>query len=385
MDLFPAIVIGGPPHAGKSVLVYALTEALRRRGVEHYTLRAHPDYEGDWAARIPQDRVRRIRVKGPFTPALTGRLCQDIASRMLPVLVDAGGKPTPDQEQRIFGQCTHMIVLSRDEASRQEWLDRAARLGLILLADVRSQLEGVGTLSESAPVIRGVLTSLERGSTVTGPVLDALVDALSRLCAYPDDRLRALHLAHAPADPLELNALGKMLGLGAGQITWKPADLPRVLNYLPRDTAHAIYDRGPNWLYAALALHAGKAALHQFDARLGWVAPPELCFGTPAPDAPLQAAVLQRGDHVRLEFSLREQHMDISEAPGACVPVIPPGVGVVLSGKLPLWLWTALARTYRGAPWIAIYNPGLEAQRDCALVVASAGAPPVGVLIDSAP
>ena len=43
MELFPAVMIGGPPHSGKSVLAYSLTQALRARGVAHYVLRAYPD------------------------------------------------------------------------------------------------------------------------------------------------------------------------------------------------------------------------------------------------------------------------------------------------------------------------------------------------------
>ncbi len=53
MELFPAILVGGPPHSGKSVLTYSLTQALRRRGVDHYVLRAAPDGEGDWANSPP--------------------------------------------------------------------------------------------------------------------------------------------------------------------------------------------------------------------------------------------------------------------------------------------------------------------------------------------
>ncbi|HDN79334.1 MAG TPA: hypothetical protein ENG33_02555, partial [Chloroflexi bacterium] len=40
----------------------------------------------------------------------------------------------------------------------------------------------------------------------------------------------------------------------------------------------------------------------------------------------------------------------------------------VLSGKLPLWLWTALALAYKDALWLAVYQPQWE---DKALVIAS--------------
>src|SRR5438552_6610469 len=45
----PAILIGGPPHTGKSVLTYSLSQALRKRSIEHYVIRASPDGEGDWS------------------------------------------------------------------------------------------------------------------------------------------------------------------------------------------------------------------------------------------------------------------------------------------------------------------------------------------------
>ncbi len=41
------------------------------------------------------------------------------------------------------------------------------------------------------------------------------------------------------------------------------------------------------------------------------------------------------------------------------LPSLPPGKGVVLSGKLPLWLWTALVQTYRHAPWIGVFQSPL--------------------------
>src|SRR5512136_651193 len=69
MDLLPAVLVGGPPHSGKSVLAYALSRALRERGVAHYLLRACPDGEGDWSQEAEQSLVRQIRIKGSYTPA----------------------------------------------------------------------------------------------------------------------------------------------------------------------------------------------------------------------------------------------------------------------------------------------------------------------------
>ena len=40
VNFLPAVVIGGPPHAGKSVLFYSLTKALRERVFLHFSQKA---------------------------------------------------------------------------------------------------------------------------------------------------------------------------------------------------------------------------------------------------------------------------------------------------------------------------------------------------------
>jgi hypothetical protein len=90
---------------------------------------------------------------------------------------------------------------------------------------------------------------------------------------------------------------------------------PRIepLGYLPSNTALGVYNRGPNWLCAALALHAYPAQLYQFDARLGWVAPPNLVIDPTSPSPLLTAHPLDHSIHIRLELALSE-----------LVPRVPP-------------------------------------------------------------
>ena len=110
MTTFPAVLIGGPPHSGKSVLVYSLTRALRDRAVAHYVLRACPDGEGDWSNEAEQQHVRFLRYKGEFTPEFVEQMAAFLQRRHLPLLVDVGGKPTTDQEA-LFSYCTHAVLL----------------------------------------------------------------------------------------------------------------------------------------------------------------------------------------------------------------------------------------------------------------------------------
>jgi CRISPR-associated protein Csx3 len=368
MNLLPALVLGGPPHAGKSVLAYSLSRALRARHIQHYVLRAYPDGEGDWANQADQPLVRAIRVRGAGTPEWIARICQDIERRHLPLIVDPGGKPT-DWQEAVFDECTHAILLWPDVESRGAWEAMLKRHGLAIVADLRSDLQGVNDLEDNGPILRGTLAGLERGAMAEGSAFEALVERVSGLFSYSSSELRAMHLAQAPVElVIELDRLGRTLDALDGAQEWIPQHLPRVLDYLPPATPLGLYDRGPNWLYAALALYEHPEPLYQFDVRLGWIKPPVLCTGQPTEDAPLQARLYQRSDHVRIELVLCDSYIDYAEADGLCVPPVLPDAGVVLSGKLPLWLWTAAAVAYRSAPWLGIYQPQLH---DRAVVVHS--------------
>lgn len=365
MELFPAVLIGGPPHSGKSVLVYSLSVALRQRGVAHYALRAAPDGEGDWFLEAERTEVRRLRVKGEFDDRWVERIVRDIRNRHLPLLVDAGGLPTPDQE-RILSAATHAVLLTRDPALRPEWLERFSRNALNLIADLDSRLEGPSSVFEEAPVLRGVITGLERGRVAQGPVFEALVARIAALFRYDPEELRAYHLDMAPPIDLviELNLLARTLGVRMEDQAprWAPEDLPRALDALPAGQPLALYDRAPAWLYAALAVYAMPASFYQFDVRLGWTEPPRLRVGKGSPGAvPLRFQLTSRltpsGYLWTLHVEKAHSYIDREEVEGLLVPPVPPHARLVITGQLPLWLWTALARAYASVQVLAVFEP----------------------------
>lgn len=367
INFLPAVALGGPPHSGKSVLAYSLSQALRRRSVPHYVLRAYPDGEGDWANEADRALVRAIRVKGLGTPEWVARITRDIAARPLPLIVDPGGKPTLWQEA-ILRECTHGILLCPDDASRQEWRARFNANDLILLADFRSELQGVNRLESDADTLRGALTGLERGHTASGPAFERLVEWLARLFAYSDAELREKNFQSAPTElVLELEQLGPLLNALNADRQWLPSALPRLLDYLPAQQPLAVYGRGPNWLYAALALHAHPRPFYQFDSRLGWVSPPltrsEPLFAT----APFTITPRYEQNCIALTFTAQASYLDYTEMNVMSVPIIPSTSGLILDGKLPLWLWTSLARAYADVLWLAVYQP----QRASAIVIHS--------------
>jgi CRISPR-associated protein Csx3 len=368
----PAVVIGGPPHSGKSVLTYSLTQALRRRNVPHYVIRAYPpDGEGDWYQAGDQAFVRNVRVKGAQSEAWLPLLKRDIAHRHLPLIVDMGGLPTPEQEA-LLDACTHAILLTRDPISHQEWDTRMARHDLRLLADLHSELAGTSRLDTTAPVVKGTLTGLERGTTASGSVVTALVERLATLFTPATQGLRRRHLTQAPVElAVDLQRLAAHFGLDPR--AWSPGVLPQVLNYLPAERPLGLYGRGPNWLYAAVALQAHPAPFYLFDVRLGWVEAPALQHGPPDTSDlwALETNLLSTG--VLWEIRLLDAYLDHRATTSLHVPASPDNERLVLSGQLPLWLWAALVRACKSTPWITVFQPQL---RGGVIVQGTAAYPP---------
>lgn len=364
----PAVAIGGPPHSGKSVLVYSLTQALRALDVAHYVIRAYPpDGEGDWFLEGDPETVRPFRRKGAGSEAWLAPLVRDIAQRHLPLVVDLGGMPTPDQEAAL-DVCTHAVLLVRqcmtggtlvrDVEVHRAWSQRFGRHGLVLLADLDSVLDGVSVLEGDEPIITGTLAGLERGTRAEGPVMAALVSRLADLFRDAGAGLARHHLATAPVElAVDLAALARTLTIDP--LAWPPEVLPRVLAYLPEGEPLAIYGRGPNWLYAAIAIHAFPAPFYLFDVRCGWVRAPDLAAGAPDSGAPVTVAVTDRDGTMWLDIGLRDAYVDRAEVQGLHVPDIAAPT-VILCGKLPQWLWASLARTYAGRR-VAVVQPQIGA------------------------
>ncbi|WP_322489267.1 CRISPR-associated protein Csx3 [Chloroflexus sp.] len=348
MNPFPAVMIGGPPHSGKSVLVYALSQALRQAQAAHYVLRACPDGEGDWSQETPAEQVRLLRQKGPFSSAFVERVRRDIERRHLPLLVDVGGKPTPEQEQ-LLRACTHAVLLAATPEGLAEWRERAERCGLILIAELQSVLHGEDRIDEEKPVLRGVVSKLERHHPPNGVMVQQLAERLQHLFAFTPGELKEWLFQQAPTELIvDLDQLARADGI----TRWQPSDLPRVLAEIPPADL-SIYGRGPNWLYAALALHAAPQPVFLFDPRLGWVQPPVVELGD-QPSAALHWTLTPKPRFTWLEANPAQPHLDYDELQHVLAPALDPQHGVILSGKLPLWLLVGLALAYRQHPWLAI-------------------------------
>jgi len=378
-NLLPAILLAGPPHSGKSVLAYLLSQRLRRLGKAHYLLRAVPDGEGDWFFEGDSALVRLLRLghKQAYTPRFLAHMQAAIEQRQAPLLVDVGGRPQGEAQFNLLRACTHGILLYRSEAERLEWRARLEDIqarSLLLIAELRSERDGGDRLEQRTPRLQGVISGLARQAErrAPGETFAALVELAAGICHYDQAFLEAQHLRAAPPYPLQVERrLFQQLPRAAGLPEqpapwWEPADLAELEALLPARRAAAIYGRGPAWLAARLALRAGSAPVSLFDIRYGWLKLPRVIFsrrGALAVEAqPFQA--LQAGAPPGADAVERGWLLRLDLPPGGVLepgplrlPEPPPG-GVVLSGRLPRWAFAALARRFAARrAWVGIDYP----------------------------
>lgn len=356
---YPAVLIGGPPHSGKSVLAYHLSQLLRQRKVDHYVVRASPDGEGNWFQEGDADSVRVLRHKGTFSQEFTDAVRHDIANRQLPLLVDGGGRPTQPQEA-ILNVCTHAILIAANVDDLGWWRDAAERNGLMIIAELVSTLDGEDALQQELPVLIAQIAGLKRHAPLGGTVIHAVVERLQRLFHYSPPDLRQMHFASAPvANMIEADRLGPADQNMPHSPQLSPALLADLLaSTMPRVPV-AVYGIGPVWLYAALAYHALPAAFYQFDPRLGWISPSTVAFGQPN-ESDVIAWHSQRSEQaVELTLELRLSYVNYYELNRIIAPSLPSHLGVIINGKLPLWITCGLVRAYAPCAWVAVRQPKL--------------------------
>ena len=354
----PAVLMAGPPHCGKSVLSTELSMHLRSLGIPHILFRAAPDGEGDWSYDIATEQRKELRHKGRFTAEHYVATLRAIRNRHLPMLVDVGGKPQGRQFDFISA-CTHVIHLFRDGQDKQDWEQWLEPHHLNTIARLQSILAGTDHVVQGPDMISGVISGLDRDRGQTGAAFDAVaaqVSALFRTSAAE----KAEHLRQAPAgatvivveemaERLEVEIVPEL------GYWWKPEDLPRLLEILPADRAIALYGRGPVWLFAAVGAHIAPQPLHIFDARYyGWMQTPALQIGGASLDEQLEIALCPGPDYLRLRFYPKREVLTPTTVR---LPRLPRGKGLVFDGKLPIWIWGALANALADWPWLGVYEP----------------------------
>ncbi|MDP3740802.1 MAG: hypothetical protein Q8R08_00565, partial [bacterium] len=137
------VVVGGPPHSGKSVFLAELyRQLLAKRPSGVFLQRACPDGEGMWSAETNPKLVAEIRRKGSFSQefmVFTLKAIENLGRRFPILLLDLGGRRTAENAE-ILRRSTHLIILSSKEGENEPWSQFAAAEGCQTLAILASRL-----------------------------------------------------------------------------------------------------------------------------------------------------------------------------------------------------------------------------------------------------
>lgn len=135
------IVIGGPPHSGKSVFIEALTQNLDKDNT--FSFSAAPDGEGPWLQRHYDDpEVIKFRQKGKFTPEFVADRKKKIHDWEGPLMIiDVGGRTSEENAEMIEG-ATHAIILAGDLSKVAEWRNFFEENNIEVIAKLHSHYQG---------------------------------------------------------------------------------------------------------------------------------------------------------------------------------------------------------------------------------------------------
>ncbi|WP_017306831.1 CRISPR-associated ring nuclease Crn3/Csx3 [Spirulina subsalsa] len=186
----PAILIGGPPNSGKSVLSNTIRSTIEQQHpeLEFYLHRANWDGEGNHtyetpdralAARLKQENKYPIHKQPNAEQELAqyfhyqANATQNIRKFVNLVLVDIGGKPEP-VKLPVIEQCTHCLIISRDSEQIQNWLDLCQNLTPIAI--IHSVLEDKIEILKTNPHLEIVAGVWDRDKMRNPP--DILIKAI---------------------------------------------------------------------------------------------------------------------------------------------------------------------------------------------------------------
>ncbi|GCF11983.1 CRISPR-associated protein Csx3 [Dictyobacter arantiisoli] len=326
-------------------------------------IRACLDGEGNWSQESHPDTVSQIRLKieTAWPDSFIERISQDIEHRCLPFLIDMGGRPRGTQLD-LFRRCTHAILLLREDKPDDTlmWQHFIEENGVIPLAQLHSILSGQTQVTRQSPVLEGTVSGLERQRTdrAHGPAFDQLVERVATLFgSYTAQDLERVHFEKAPGDLINLSTF-----LAAGT-RWQPEILSFFLTQLPTHTPLALYGVAPNWVYAAVAASTGQQPLYQFDPKLpfGWVQP--LAVATSPDQHPdVQSMLVTEPEGTILSIQIPNTRLEYFQPEPFPLPPVPSERGLIINGRLPYWLLTAVIRHFRDQrlPWLATYYAPLS-------------------------
>lgn len=347
------IIVGGPPHSGKSVFIDKLKNKLRGKGTELFALA--PDGEGSWSQKSNQEAAQFIRKKGGFTKEFMDTGIEN-AKRLMQtqriVLIDIGGVRSPENE-RILKEtgAQHMIVVAREDpqperAGREDWEKFAEDNGVNVLASFDTSLEGEERHGMKVNVLRGRIVGLDRGSTQEHEPINALAKLIESMAPGLDDKVEEGYTVINPEEVMRAASGEKWTEEGI-----KDAN-DRVIRLIKRSDKPILFD-GPaaNWFISAAVVNGSQfneINIRDFKVEGTIVKPEVKQLSNEELDPNFEYKTKSLPTHTVL--TVTPINYLIEDVSKALKEMIPPELdkskGVIISGKLPIVVSAQLALTY---------------------------------------
>ncbi len=382
------IVIGGPPHSGKSVFIEALTQNLDKDNT--FSFSAAPDGEGPWLQRHYDDPdVVKLRQKGKFTPEFVADRKKKITDWEGPLMIiDVGGRTSEENAQMIEG-ATHAIILAGDLSKVAEWRDFFEKNNIQVIAKLHSAYQEDHDIQRpmepDSDHITSMIHHLERGE----PAADR--ETIKQVAGFITDLVDgnvAYKQAHEGenANPFEVFIPEVFKDLPSEMIdrviTTRDGRQKRVTNkQILRSAIPQIYEKAldfdgqPAWLngpvnsWEAIALAMAFEDAGSTDVRLrgpdGYI-PIKSLPETEKLDTRWWSEPQRQGEIDSKPIYVVHNTAHASNNPVSpadletmTVPRVPEDAIVVISTQGPNWLKASIASGYKGkVAGIAAFQPG---------------------------
>lgn len=355
------IVVCGPPHSGKSVLIANLLERLPSDSLT--ILRACPDGEGNWSNNENQSETSMVRKKGKLTQSFIDDVCRAIDSQTNQiVLVDVGGIMSKENEQ-VFKHCDGFVVLSIDKKKKYEWLEFGTNLGLECIACLDSSLKGDDEIYESSPYLQGKIVGLKRGKILeNSQIVKRIASDILKKSKYvekvfQEDTEQKVVLEEGEIG-LELGYLKEIRteeGQILKQVKWREDAIAKIYQAVPEIVKKAnevkIYGVKANYALVAICkacIKSGVPNVSTYDVRSNKYIPIkyiETKENINACDG-LRFNILEANENIFIDIDITKEKYSFEDYEKCILPKIDENKNLYLSGRLPNWLLASIITSY---------------------------------------
>ncbi len=377
------IVICGSPHSGKTVFSTSLYKACP----EKYTcmVRGCPDGEGVFSNNPDQDYlIKSVRRKGNLTPEYAEEIKEQIEKETAPiVLVDVGGKITPENET-IFSACNYAIILDSNDEQMKKWREFCQSQNVNVLAEIKSILDKTKDKSEiyGESPIKANMYNLERGTEKSNDILiRKLIQTISEPLIAQGIEQKGRDLASQDY-VLNMRRIAEYFNMidESNNIEWKNECASGVYYYIKgfcdQKREIKLFESRANWvtgLACEAAENSGVEDILLYDARQNkYVKTKSLEH-----DLALKSELIgdiekyelikdkiylyqtQKGDEIMLHFEINpDKKMTEEDLENIKLPQIDDSKRIFISGRLPLWLFASISRSYQNSEK-SVLQPGI--------------------------